>query len=218
MNLKTTFGFALRLDRYWALLILLSGCALTTDQVTLNYKSPGVAAKIDGAGEVKVFVDMFDVRGMKDRVGVKKNAYGMEMAPIISETSVPLLVTTAIESELVLRGFSIGEGAVRLFVELQKFYNDFKSGFWSGTAAAELLMNAQVKAPSGEILYSKLIVGNGNLPGIQLASGENAKIALEDALTDSMGKLFADRALFDMIFKASKSQPGAVSLESIAIK
>ncbi|HET7005699.1 MAG TPA: hypothetical protein VFK65_09420 [Candidatus Binatia bacterium] len=37
----------------------------------------------------------------------------------------------------------------------------------------------QVKAPSGEILYSKLVDGNGNLPGIQLAAGENAKIALK---------------------------------------
>jgi len=191
------------------LLILLPGCALTTDHVILEYKSPGVATQIDGASEVRVFVDLFDIRGMKDRVSVKKNGYGMEMAPIVSETSIPVLLTKAIESELVARGFALGEGSVRLFVELQKFYNDFKTGFWSGSAVAELIINTQVKTPSGEIVYSKLTVGNGNVPSIQLMTGENAKTALEDALTDGMRKLFSDRAMLDAIVQASRVRPTA---------
>lgn len=197
-------------------LILLPGCALTTDHVMLEYKSPGVVTQIDGASEVRVFVDLFDIRGMKDRVSVKKNGYGMEMAPIVSESSIPVLLTKTIESELVARGFALGEGSVRLFVELQKFYNDFKTGFWSGSAAAELIINTQVKTRSGEIVYSKLAVGNGNVPSIQSMTGENAKTALEDALTDGMSKLFSDRTMLDAIVKASRAKPTVQKTESAA--
>jgi uncharacterized lipoprotein YajG len=66
---------------------------------------------------------------VKDRVSVKKNAHGVEMAPIVAENNVAVLTTKAIETELNNRGFVLGDGAARLLVELQKFYNDFKSGF-----------------------------------------------------------------------------------------
>jgi uncharacterized lipoprotein YajG len=193
--------------------LLMSGCALTTDEVILTYKSPGPTAKIDGAAGSKVSVDLFDIRGMKDRVSVKKNGYGMEMAPIVSQTSVSDLLTKSIESELTARGFTLGIGAARLFVELQKFYNDFKTGFWSGSAAAELILNTQVKTSAGEILFSKLVVGTGSVPSIQLMTGDNAKAALEDALTDGMSKLFSDRAMLDAIIKASHAKPIEQNIE-----
>jgi hypothetical protein len=72
-------------------------------------------------------------------------------------------------------------------------------------------MNTQVKNSSGNILFSKLVVGNGSLPGIQLASGENAKVALEQALTDAISNLFADQSLFTAIIEAARS-PGSQPL------
>lgn len=41
------------------------------------------------------------------------------------------------------------------------------------------------------------------MPGIQLASGENAKIALDEALKDAVSKLFNDGTFIDALFKAS---------------
>ena len=184
---------------------LISGCALTTDNITLVYEPQPNVTRLVGANDAKVAVDMFDLRKMKDRVSVKKNGYGMEMAPIVADNSVTALITKAIETELVNRGFVLGAGAARLVVELQNFYNDFKSGFWSGMAEAQVVMNTQVKNSSGNILFSKLVVGNGNYPGVQLASGENAKVSLEQALSDAISNLFADSSLLTAIMQAARS-------------
>ena len=62
-----------------------------------------------------------------------------------SEEDVVSLLKRAIELELENRGFHLGAGKVLVFMELSKFYNDFKIGFWAGDAVAELVMNAQVK-------------------------------------------------------------------------
>jgi uncharacterized lipoprotein YajG len=195
--MKPTFAFL------WVLTFALTGCALTTDTISLEYNSQTHAAKIPGAEQAAVSVDLFDVRKMKDRVSVKKNGYGMEMAPTVAENRVSALVTKALESELIGRGFILRERSARLFVELQKFYNDFKIGFWSGTAEAEVVINTQVKTTEGEIVYSKLVVGSGQVPGIQLMTGENAKVALERALADAIAQLFSDNGLIGAIFKAS---------------
>src|SRR5437763_12439384 len=39
------------------------------------------------------------------------------------------------------RGFEVGKGSVSVKAELQKFYNDFKTGFFSGDAVAEVVIN-----------------------------------------------------------------------------
>ncbi|HWP59587.1 MAG TPA: YajG family lipoprotein [Candidatus Acidoferrales bacterium] len=181
---------------------LASGCALTTDYVTLSYAPQTGINKIVGAEAIKVDVEVLDVRAIRDKVSAKKNGYGMEMAPIIAKEDVATTIATAIESELANRGFIPGAGSVRLLAELQKFYNDFKTGFWSGTAAAELIMNVQIKKSDGTIVYSRLVAGEGNIPGIQLASGENARNALDAALKDAVAKLFDDGAFIQALFKA----------------
>jgi uncharacterized lipoprotein len=179
-----------------------AGCALTTDYVTLSYAPQVGVSKIEGAEAIKVNVEVLDVRAVRDKVSVKKNGYGMEMAPIVAKEDVAKTVATAIEAELTNRGFATAPGSVKVFVELQKFYNDFKSGFWSGTAAAELIMNIQIKKPRGTIVYSKLLAGEGSIPGIQLASGENAQSALDAALKDAVTKLFDDSSFIKALFAA----------------
>lgn len=187
--------------------VFAGGCALTTDYVTLTYHPQMNVTRIEGADAIKVNVEVLDVRKTRGRVSSKKNSYGMEMAAIIAENNVADTIAKAIEMELINRGFVLATGSVRLLVELQKFYNDFKAGFWSGTATAEVIMNIQVKNSDGNILFSKLVAGEGNLPGIHLASGENAKIALDEALKDAVSNLFNDRAFIDSLFKASRAQP-----------
>ena len=63
--------------------VLLSGCALTKDNVSLTYVPQTNAVQVTGASAVSVKVDMTDSRSIKDRVGAKKNGFGMDMAPII---------------------------------------------------------------------------------------------------------------------------------------
>ena len=186
---------------FLVMVFLASGCALTKDYVVLSYDPQTNVEKMKRADGVSVKVEISDVRTIRDKVSSKKNSYGMEMAPIIAQNDVGDLLKKAIEAEFKNRGFELADGSVQVFAELNKYYNDFKTGFWSGKAVAEVVMNVQVKKPDKSILYSKLITGENSLT-VQLASGKNAKLALDAALKDAISKLFADAAFMDSCFKA----------------
>lgn len=189
-----------------ALLFLFTGCALTTDTIQVHYRGMK-ATRLAEAEGIRVKVVVADARKDKTRVSVKKNGYGMEMAPIIA-SGVEVTLTQAIESELTGRGFSVGEGNILLTVELSKFFNDFKVGLFSGDAVAELAMTVQVKKPDGTIALVKNVVGEGTNSGIMVSGGDEAKVALEQALRDGIAKLFADREFIDTLTRQAR-QPGA---------
>lgn len=180
-----------------------SGCAVTKDYVNLGYMPQQGVTKVDGADKVAVTVTLADVRSTKDKVSCKKNGYGMEMAAIISKDDVATLVSSAITDELRNRGFKVNGGRVTVGIELTKFYNDFKIGFWSGSAAAEAACNVQVKKPDGNINYAKAVAGSHTKTGIQICSGKNAKIALEGALKDLVAKMMQDESFLQALLQAN---------------
>jgi uncharacterized lipoprotein len=186
---------------------LLNGCALSKDYIPIHYTPQANAPRVAGADHVSVKVEIVDVRSIHDRVGNKENGYGTSMAAIIATNDVVAVVQHAIETELSNRGFKLADGDVTVLVELSKFYNEFKPGMWSGDAVAELTMSAQIKKPDGNIIYSKLVTGEGEKEKIQLASGKNAEAALEAALQNTMVRLFADPLFTDGLVKASGHQP-----------
>jgi uncharacterized lipoprotein len=47
-----------------------------------------------------------------DRVGTKRNGYGMEMARIVSTNDVPGIVRDAVEQEFKTQGFVVGPGGL----------------------------------------------------------------------------------------------------------
>jgi uncharacterized lipoprotein YajG len=108
----------------------LGACALTTDEVDLQYESKTSTNIVPGANAVTVQVNVTEGQSSNtNKVSVKKNGYGIEMAPIVSRTSLSNLVKSAIQEELAKEGFRIGPGQIYLETEIQKFYNDFKVGF-----------------------------------------------------------------------------------------
>lgn len=203
--MKTSLRQLLLVSTACLTVTLLSGCALTKDYVSLSYVPQTNVAKIDGADAVTVTMNVTDIRTIKDKVSVKKNGYGMEMAAIIAKEDVADTLKKAIEVEHANRGFRLGAGGVTVISELSKFYSDFKIGFWSGSAVAEVIMNVQVKKADGNIGYSKLVTGEGGKEHLQLASGSNAKVALDAALRDALSKLFRDAGFIDALLKAAKS-------------
>jgi len=189
----------------------LSGCALTTEQVELNYTQQAGVSRIAGADAVSVNVQVTDQRLDKSKVSSKKNGYGMEMAPITAAEDVAVTVRKAIEKELQARGFQLGSDAalVRIAADLTRFYNDHKMGFFAGDAVADLNMSVIVKSNSGVLLFSKQIIAQGMEKNTQLASGNNAKIALERALESGMKTLFDDQAFLSAL-RASSGSTAAV--------
>jgi uncharacterized lipoprotein len=189
--------------------ILLSGCSIYFPKqpyTSITYVSQTGVAPVAGAGEVAVKVGMIDLRSTIYKVSDYEGGEFSTATGILTATNNTAsdVVKSAIETELTNRGFSLAGSNVAVMVELSRFYNVFKGGFWSATSMAKLNMNVQVKRSDGVIVYTKLITGEGSKKFLQKESPEIAKIALDAALQDAMTKLFSDGTFADAVLKAGK--------------
>jgi len=119
----------------------------------------------------------------------------MELAKIVSTNDVPTLVRDAVEREFKSQGFNIGGNGLAVSVELQNFYNNFKVGLFAGDAEAEVAFGIKVRSADGASLYTQFYSATGVVENVMRASGENAKAALEKALTAAVKKMAEDKAL-----------------------
>lgn len=187
----------------------LSACALAVDEVDLAYKPQTNPVAIGGAESVKVQVTASDGRASnRDRIGVKKNGYGMEMAAIVARQDVPKIVAQAIEQDLKARGFRIGKDQVFVLVDVNKFYNDFKMGMFVGQAVGEVMLNVQVMNASGKMFYSKAYPGEHTVPDIMIMNGSNAKEAVEGALGNALARMMGDQYFVQSVIEAARSSAG----------
>jgi uncharacterized lipoprotein YajG len=179
--------------------LILSGCGLSKDYITIAYHRQENVKKIEGADRVNVEVLGVDERTNKDNVGKKGSEYKM-LAPIIAQNDLAETIANAIRTELTNRGFRSNGESVVVVAELAKFYNEFKHG----DAVAEVIMNVEIKEVDGSIIFSEIITGEGT-EGATWRSGSNAKIALDGALKNAVEKLFDDTAFIEAIFQAAES-------------
>jgi hypothetical protein len=196
----------------WILLVAmgalgsLPGCALTTDTIHIQYNSAAAPSRIEEAGHVTVNVRAIEGRsGRPDQVSSKKNGYGMEMAAILSDRPVLQIVQQAISEELRNVGFQTGAGSVVVVAEVNKFSNDYKVGFWSATAAAEVTLAIQVRDRADHIVYARTLTGQGTNGGVVIMGGENARVSLESALSATVVPLMSDPAFTRAVSEAGGS-------------
>jgi len=193
-----------------ALAAMTSGCALTIDTIDVPYQSTSPATPVAGASAQTVAVAATDGRTTyRDRVGTKKNGYGMEMAAIVADKDIPQSVADAIQQELTADGYQIGPGHAQLTIEVVKFYNDFKSGFFAGDAVADVALNVKVVGPGGDLLYAKFYEASGTEPNIQVAGGDNARAALIKAFGNAIHSVVSDPTLQQALQKAQQRGPTA---------
>lgn len=207
----TDFTFAIQ--RIFCCIFLcaaISACALTTDSIDIPYQPAAHASPVAGADSVTVSVAGSDGRTTyRDRVSSKKNGYGMEMAAITASNDIPDTVRSAVEQELAARGYKIGPKNVQVSVEVVKFYNDYKTGFFSGDANAEVAFNVKVARPDQSLVFSKYYSGSGTEPNVQLANGSNARAALIVALRAAVASLVNDPDFLHAVTAArGQSDPG----------
>jgi len=186
--------------------VLLSGCAFSTDRIDLSYSPKAGVVPNKEADNVAIGLNVYDERQDKsNKVSSKKNGFGIETAPILANEDLNVTFRKALELELRARGFKIDNQAiVSVDVNLIKFWNDFKLGVFAGDSTAELNMSIAVKDKSGKIYYTKVITAQGVEPNIQLMTGDNAKMALDRALENGISQLFADKAFFQRLIEGSK--------------
>ena len=201
----------LRMIAAIAAVCFLSGCALTEDKTTVAYvpTDPG-ASTLPGAESVTLSFIASDKRVQYgDRISTKKNGYGMEMARIVSTNDVVELTRTALQQEFKALGFNIGTGGAVVGVELQTFYTDFKSGFFSGTAVAQVGFTLRIKDAAGSLIYAQIYNATGTVDGVHLASGENAKLAVEKALVNAVKDAVSDKALLQALLSTKAKSASA---------
>jgi len=191
--------------KYLGIFLIVStfaGCALTEDRIDIPYQGRANITVVDGADKVNVEVKNEDKRTVfKDRVGAKKNGYGMEMAKIVPSNDIAKTFSDAVMFEIENLGFKNGAGGKTVKVELIRFYNDFKMGFFAGDAVADGLVNIVVTNNKSEVIFSRSYEGGAVYPNIQLALGENAREALIKAMTDIVGKVAQDKELHAALLK-----------------
>lgn len=178
------------------LALLVAGCALTEDSIEVRYGAVRGTAPVAGASAVAITVAGRDGRTQhRDRVSVKKNGYGMEMARIVASNDVVRETERAIAGELTARGFREPGDDARIEVEVIRFYNDFKIGFWSGAAEAEIIAQIRVTGRDGAIAYTRTYSMQHRVEPVFLANGENAALALQGALQRLVQSVMDDPAL-----------------------
>jgi uncharacterized lipoprotein YajG len=187
----------------------LAACALSEDKVPVDYLANAGVMPVAGAEAVTLTVTGADRRTQyMDRIGTKKNGYGMEMARIVSTNDVVELVRGAVELELKAQGFAIGANGLSVTVELQNFYNNFRLGLVQGSAVADVALAVKVRNAAGALLYSQLYDATAS-NDVFMASGTNAREALQKALAVATRKIVDDRALQAALLSARPAAPGA---------
>lgn len=173
-----------------ALVALLGGCATTESSVTVPYAAASPASDI-GHGQA-IALKTLDARTAdRMRISTKINGFGMEMAAIRSARPVTDIVQDALAAEFQARGFHIGAAGCPVTVSVDRFYNQFHTGAFAGTADGTAALMVTVADPTGSKLFSKTYNGVSQ-ETIELANGSNAALAVSAALKDAVNKLFAD--------------------------
>jgi uncharacterized lipoprotein YajG len=186
---------------------LLSACALSEDKVPVDYIPNTGVMPVGGAEAVSLTVTGLDRRAQyMDRISTKKNGYGMEMARIVATNDVVEVVRGGVDRELKAQGYAIGPSGLSVTVELQNFYNNFRVGLVSGGAVADVAVAVKVRNAAGALVYSQLYDASIT-NDVFMASGTNAKEALQKALTVTTKKILEDRALQDALLSERPAAP-----------
>jgi uncharacterized lipoprotein YajG len=162
---------------------IFSGCAFTTDNIEVPYSpKSSFSVMLAGAEKVTIEVQNEDQRIIKDCVSKKKNGYGMDMAKIVAANDISQTFADAVAMELENLGFKIGEGGKIVKVDLHRFYNEFKMGFFSIDASADGHIDVSILDKHNRVLFKNSYKGTAT-DTVQLALGHNARAALIKVMT-----------------------------------
>ena len=141
-----------------------SACAFGDAKLSVAYDaSTAKKGVLSEAPPATVYVAAVDDKRLdKQRIGYKRNTYGMKTADILSVRPPPEVVKAALETILKANNHLLGDENNRFALEttLTNFWFDGKSGFFTvefyGSVQAELTL---VDKTSGEKIYSEQFDG-----------------------------------------------------------
>jgi Uncharacterized lipoprotein len=129
-----------------ALSLTLGGCAFTQANLNVVYdEAKASRGPLSNIPARQLMIGEFkDVRPEPDRIGYKRNGYGMKTADIVTQKPVPEIVREAITAEFSKNGHVTAAKTPELVLagEVNTFWFDLQINFWSvefmGTVAVDL--------------------------------------------------------------------------------
>ncbi len=178
--------------------ILFPACAFVDNEIQLEYQYvPG--SSVSALKQGTIYLSLFEDRRIdKTKVGVIRNAYGMETAKVLTKDDPAIWVSNTLKGNLersgykvetVEKGFSPGKGQFYLSGNITKVYSDPKPGFWAFTVTGdvEALLQAEFKGQRTQ----EMIAGHKEETSIVSSGGEMHKGVLNQALADFVAKVSA---------------------------
>jgi uncharacterized lipoprotein YajG len=173
---------------------LLAACnSLSEESVAIAYVPSSAPAAVPGAENVSLSVIAVDKRAqLRDRIGTKR---AVNTARLLAANDVIDLVRSAVEQDFKAEGFVIGSGGLTVTIDVQNFYNDFRSEGAFPSALANVAFTLRVKDGAGATLYTRFYEGNGKVENVFNQSADTAKVALQQALANAVRQVTEDQAL-----------------------
>lgn len=189
---------------------MLSGCALGLEHIDIAYKPTAVAQPVLGADRVLVELSVSTKTSPPtERVGVKKNGYGMEMGGLAATRPVAEIVRSAFATELAGRGFPLRASNTKAAIKVTRFVNDYKTGFFTIGSEADVTLAVSVRSETDGILYAKTVTGKGIQEGALAGTPSLAREAFEKALPDAVSLIVSDPDFIKALFTASRIEVAA---------
>lgn len=195
-------------------LTLVSGCAWSSQQITLN-PTLGVNDSNLGAGR-RVFVEVEDERRRKS-LGTKLPQGGGELTSTVEPTAV---VNDAVVQGLQKQGFSPwsapGPDVSQLRIELRALDYEITQGFWSGGLDVDVAMKA-ICIVGDRREYEELHRGKHeeNIQVVQ--SQSNNEYYINDALSQAINAVLNDRELVQCLAARDAGAGAALSPSPTAV-
>lgn len=192
--------FFIRLPIALCSIAFLSGCAMTKENLALNYHldtNSGGIIKVSHAEKISISVQ--DKRGVEDPQLIihKQNGYhAVTSGGYLAEKPLANIVKDALSTGLKQMGYSLTNSSKYLFdCELMEIEPKYVMGWTQGTVGIQIELNIRVyNEIDHAIVWQDIIKGHGSVT-TSFVSNDALKDAFSKALTDAIRQLQNSKSL-----------------------
>jgi uncharacterized lipoprotein YajG len=182
--------------------VLVYGCA-TKQEIVIAYHPQENVTPLKEAGEIGIKVKTFDLRKDKST----RPAFDDQASTLIIVIGLKNFVSHAIESELLNRGFILGE-SVSIEIDLidTKYYHVDSDG-WYGSISAEITFHVSVINSKGVLVFQDLVRRQGDNFKVEAFGRFNAKLVFESAFKAGVFQLVNNPEFINSLIEANVNKP-----------
>lgn len=187
----------------------LGGCAFTQANLNIVYdETKASKGPLSNLTPRQLAIGEFrDLRPERDRIGYKRNGYGMKTADILTQKPVPEIIRDAISAEFLKNGhiMSAKTPEIRVAGDVTTFWFDLQINFWTvefmGTIAIDLNL---VDGATGAPMLTRKYQGHFNEKSLGGLEGTWERV-MNAALAAMIEEMSTDLKLIDVLRTSAKA-------------